>query len=37
MKNSVCANANLKRTSLLGELGEALEMMLEQQKKRQQH
>lgn len=31
------AHANLKRKSALGELGEALEMMVEQQEKRRQH
>lgn len=36
VKNSVCANANLKRKSALGELGEALEMIVEKQKKRRE-
>ncbi len=37
MKNLVRANANLKRKSALGELGEALEMIMEQHEKRRQH
>ena len=37
MKSPVHANANLKLKSALEKLGEALEMMVEQQKKRRQH
>lgn len=36
VKNPVRANANLKRKSALGELGEALEMMVEKQEKRRE-
>ena len=37
MKNPVRAYSNLKRKSVLVELGEALEMMMEQEEKRQKH
>ncbi len=37
MKNPVRTHANLKLKSALEKLGEALEMMVEQQEKRRQH